>query len=516
DKSGNTSSVQRKVTVIDNIKPVITGTQDKQINFNDAFNPLAGVSASDNNDGDLTSAIKVTGSVNVNGVGIYVLTYSVTDKSGNTSSAERKVTVIDNVKPVITGTQDKQINFNDAFNPLAGVSASDNNDGDLTSAIKVTGSVNINKAGIYVLTYSVTDKSGNTSSAQRKITVIDNIKPVITGTQDKQINFNDAFDPLAGVTASDNNDGDLTSAIKIEGLVDVNKAGSYTLTYSVTDKSGNAVSAERKVTVIDHIKPAFSGAEDITIGLNTEFDLLAGVSASDNNDGDLTPAISTNGSVNTTVEGNYTVTYSVSDRAGNTSEISRIITVKKIKVSSLEINMPSSMKTGVSRQLTVTFNPSNATDQALSWSSSDESVAIIDKNGLVTSVSEGTVTITATADGISTSKTLIVSDQPNLYLNAYGSVIINNVIRSMEIDILNYEYQEKAYVEKIEIYEGNSLFTSYSKESLQNSGISTTINPRSNWGINISFKLGIWKNGSKVIVTVRNEKGNLYTYSKML
>jgi surface protein len=52
-----------------------------------------------------------------------------------------------------------------------------------------------------------------------------------------------------GATATDNVDGDLTSSISVSGNVDTTTIGNYTLTYSVSDSSGNSASATRSVSV---------------------------------------------------------------------------------------------------------------------------------------------------------------------------------------------------------------------------------------------------------------------------
>ena len=63
----------------------------------------------------------------------------------------------------------------------------------------------------------------------------------------KVIARNEFTDP--GFTATDDRDGDLTAAVQIEGEVDVNWCGSYTLTYTVSDEAGNTATAERVVEV---------------------------------------------------------------------------------------------------------------------------------------------------------------------------------------------------------------------------------------------------------------------------
>ncbi|MED4013652.1 Ig-like domain-containing protein [Priestia aryabhattai] len=170
DDAGNTSEV-REIIVKDITAPSISGATDKTVNINTTFDAKAGVTAKDNIDGDLTKVIKVTGTVNIKVKGTYTLTYNVTDKAGNVTTVTRKITVIDNVKPVISGATNKTIKLNSTFNAKAGVTAKDNVDGDLTKVIKVTGTVNTKKKGIYTLTYNVADKSNNKAVVNRKITV---------------------------------------------------------------------------------------------------------------------------------------------------------------------------------------------------------------------------------------------------------------------------------------------------------------------------------------------------------
>ena len=61
-------------------------------------------------------------------------------------------------------------------------------------------------------------------------------------------------------------------------------------------------------------------------------------------------------------------------------------------------------------QLTATVLPEDATDKEIAWSSSNDAVATVDRNGLVTAVSEGTATITATAsNGLTAACTVTVA-----------------------------------------------------------------------------------------------------------
>ncbi|PGS49898.1 immunoglobulin-like domain-containing protein [Bacillus sp. AFS041924] len=326
DDSGNVSEAT-EIIVKDTTKPVINGVKDVTINIGEIFDTLKGVTAEDGLDGNLTDYIRVIGTIDNSRPNTSTLTYIVTDKSGNKTTLSRKITVIDNIKPVILGGTTKSIAINSIFDPYNSVYAYDNVDNDLTENMKVSGTLDTKKRGEYTLTYTVSDKSGNTTAVIRKITVYDNVKPIITGATSKTIVIGASFNAKAGVFATDNVDGSLTNIIKISGSINTKAKGTYTLTYSVSDTSGNVTTVIRKITVIDNIKPVITGATNKTIKLNSTFNPRTGVTAKDNVDGDLTKSIVITGSVNTKKRGTYNLTYTVSDKSGNKTIITRKITV---------------------------------------------------------------------------------------------------------------------------------------------------------------------------------------------
>ena len=105
---------------------------------------------------DLSEAIKVSGEVDSNKPGSYGLRYNVKDSAGNEAvTVARTVIVVDTTSPVITLVGEAIVTVevgSDYEDP--GVGANDSVDGDLTSQIKVTGEVDVNKLGDYELKYS--------------------------------------------------------------------------------------------------------------------------------------------------------------------------------------------------------------------------------------------------------------------------------------------------------------------------------------------------------------------------
>ena len=74
--------------------------------------------------------------------------------------------------------------------------------------------------------------------------------PEIWGVYDITIFTGAEFDEMQYVDAYDFEDGDITNDIIVTGEVDVNTPGTYILTYEVTDSSGNYISEERIITVV--------------------------------------------------------------------------------------------------------------------------------------------------------------------------------------------------------------------------------------------------------------------------
>ena len=214
----------------------------------------AGATASDADDGDLTANIITTSTVDTSIAGSYSVTYDVTDTDGNTTIATRTVNVVTGAFPVITlnGLSTVNVFTLDTYVD-AGASASDVEDGNITADITVSSNVDTSLTGNYAVTYSVTDSAGNTTTASRTVIVITGDIPVITLTGSAaETMVLDGTYVDAGATASDTEDGNLTSGIVVSDLVDTAIAGTYTVTYNVTDSNGNAASqVTRTVEVVD-------------------------------------------------------------------------------------------------------------------------------------------------------------------------------------------------------------------------------------------------------------------------
>lgn len=189
--------------------------------------------------------------------GLYNVTLTGTDMSGNQSQKSIVVTVKDKIAPVISGLKESfTLTDKDkkAPNYLNGITAADEIDGDLTASISIDDSkVKYGVAGTYAVTYSVSDASGNKATATTPVTINDTTPPVITLSHSSLSKT--VVDSKPNYTyyvskAEDTTDGNVKSSLSVDdSKVKYKKPGTYKVTISAQDKSGNVGKATMQLTI---------------------------------------------------------------------------------------------------------------------------------------------------------------------------------------------------------------------------------------------------------------------------
>jgi LPXTG-motif cell wall-anchored protein len=216
----------------------------------------------------------------------------------------------------------REVYIGENFDPMEGVRATDPDDGsDLTADVLVDDSaVDLRAVGKYPITYRVTDKDGDKGEK----TVYISVRDFVIQAQDVKLQVGDAFNALDYATAMDSTDGDLTSHLGVkESNVDTHKAGTYQVTYAVTNSAGRMIEKtvdvivqDKKVPPVDSEAPSIH-ARNVSLFVGDTYDPFLGVTASDKVDGDLTNAITIKQTdVDTSRAGVYHTTYQVENKAG--------------------------------------------------------------------------------------------------------------------------------------------------------------------------------------------------------
>jgi hypothetical protein len=287
DTGGGSDTDDVVVNIVDTIAPVINvnGSNPMTVECHTTFTD-PGATATDTCAGSLP--VNSSGTVDPNTPGTYEIHYSASDGS-HTATATRTVNVVDTTLPVVTlnGPNPLTVECHTSFTD-PGATASDSCDASVP--VSVSGSVNVNVPGAYMLTYTATDDSGNIGTATRTVNVVDTSGPTITINPNQQMSLWPANHKYQTVTVTDfvlsasdacdstvnrskvyivkitsdeiedgNGDGNTSDDIVIapgckSAQLRAEREGGgdgrvYTITFKVVDAAGNFATATATVTV---------------------------------------------------------------------------------------------------------------------------------------------------------------------------------------------------------------------------------------------------------------------------
>ena len=248
---------------------------------------------------------------------------------------------------------------------------------------------------------TITAKSG-TCSAECEVTVSVNTESITLDKTTLSLSVGETAQLTATVKPDDATDKTVTwsssdeSVAKVDnGKVAALKSGKATITAKCGDKT-----AECAVTVTVPVSSITLDKSTLSLVIGESATLTAVVKPDDATDQNVTWTSSDesvakvdNGKVTAIKSGKATITAKCD---GKTAVCAVSVTVP---VSSITLDKSTlSLVIGESATLTAVVKPDDATDQNVTWTSSDESVAKVD-NGKVTAIKSGKATITAKCDG---------------------------------------------------------------------------------------------------------------------
>jgi Pro-kumamolisin, activation domain/Bacterial surface protein, Ig-like domain/Immunoglobulin I-set domain/Bacterial Ig-like domain (group 3) len=260
DAYGNRAYSTNYIAVRDEMPPVITLAGSALVTA-ELGSPFADPGATATDACDVVALFTTNGTVNVNVVGTNMLTYVAVDASGNTNTMTRVVVVRDTAPPTVVWSFTNLVlaagsNCTAAMPDVTGTNYIIAT--DLSLPLTITQAPATNTAlplGTNLVVLTLSDAYGNNAYSTNYVAVRDETPPVITlaGSALMTAELGATFaDPGATVT-------DTCEAIALfttNGTVNVNVAGTNTLTYLAVDGSGNTNTATRVIVVRDTTPPA--------------------------------------------------------------------------------------------------------------------------------------------------------------------------------------------------------------------------------------------------------------------
>jgi len=364
DESGNTDTASVTVTAEDRTAPtadVVANATSVEIGEAVAFD---GSGSTDNVDiasyewafDDGTAATGAQASHAWNSAGNYTVRLTVTDAAGNVDTATVAVEVTADAAPTASFVANET---SVAIEESVGFDAAGSTDdegiqryewtfGDGKTATGESVTHAYAGEGTYTVTLTVTDTAGQIDTTTTTVTVEDRTAPTAalaanatTTGLDDPVAF-DASQSTDNVAIAEyrwdvDGDGSIDATTAASGADHAyGRPGTYDAAVTVVDESGNTDTASVTITVEDRTAPSASfdrNRSNVTVGTAIEFDASesgdnVGVSSYEWDFGDGSTATGEQVTHAYAAEGNYTVTLTVTDAAGNVGTASADVSVR--------------------------------------------------------------------------------------------------------------------------------------------------------------------------------------------
>ncbi|HHQ6310214.1 TPA: putative Ig domain-containing protein, partial [Staphylococcus aureus] len=287
----------------DTTKPTVESVADQTQEVNTEIEPIK-IEATDNSGRAVTNKVdglpdgvtfdEATNTISgtPSEVGSYDITVTTTDESGNVTETIFTIDVEDTTKPTVESIAGQTQEVNTEIEPIK-IEAKDNSGQTVTNKVdglpdgvtfdEATNTISgtPSEVGSYTVTVTTMDESGNATETTFTIDVEDTTKPTVESVADQTQEVNTEITPIT-IESEDNSDQAVTN--KVDGLPDgvtfdeatntisgtPSEVGSYTVTVTTTDESGNATETTFTIDVEDTTKPTVKSVSDQTQEVNTE------------------------------------------------------------------------------------------------------------------------------------------------------------------------------------------------------------------------------------------------------
>ncbi len=280
DSSNNVMTASAHVTVLDSIAPVmvvnpLTVPLDKNGQVTLTPSQISGLGLGTTDNSGATPTFTVDKS-HFTHTGTYQITLTATDGSGNKITNQVPVTVVDTTKPEAKAKDIKVYLDKDgkvSITPQQVDNGTTDNSGIAPILTLDKTDFTAQNLGVNPVVLTATDSSNNVMTASAQVTVLDSIAPVmvvnsLTVPLDKngQVTLTPSQISGLGLGTTDNSGATPTFTVDKSHFT---HTGTYQVTLTATDGSGNKITKQVPVTVVDTTKP-MAKAKDIKVYLDKD------------------------------------------------------------------------------------------------------------------------------------------------------------------------------------------------------------------------------------------------------
>jgi len=330
DDAGNIATATQKISVIDTTIPQIIPPENiifEATSIDENVVKLVAPSVI-----DVQPVIIANDAPLVFPLGDTIVTWMATDSSGNLVTATQTVTVVDTTAPKVTAPNDVTVEAIGLENNV--VNLGELSVEDITGVAAITHNAPEHfPLGTTIVTWTVTDNYRNTITADQKVTVVDTTSPTINAPKDLVVeaasleeNFVELGEPqIKDIIGIESITNDAPESFPL---------GMTTITWTVTDTSGNTASDTQIITVHDTTPPALNIPENITIEATGPSGMPVSIGEATATDVIKIDSI-TNNAPETFYLGETIVTWTATDSFGNIATANQTISVIDTTVPSI-------------------------------------------------------------------------------------------------------------------------------------------------------------------------------------
>jgi large repetitive protein len=428
DNFGNSANSTQTITILDTTAPIITPPPDVVIEAQGASSNVVAIGVADAS--DIVGVISIENDApDVFSLGDNLVTWTVTDASGNFATATQKVSIIDSTPPTITSPAAVVV---EATSPLDNIV--DLGNGTASDFIGIASITNdapvVFPVGQTTVTWTATDLGGLSSTDTQTVTVVDTTAPTIsipniitveaTSEDQNVVDIGGIYaDDLVGVASITNDAPDFFSF------------GLTTITWTVSDEAGNIATGSQQISVVDTTSPTITSPDDILLeatGQSTKVNLGQ-------------PQISDLVSISTVTNdapesfslGETILTWNVTDTSGNSANSTQTITIIDTTAPTIETPEDIQIEATSSKENILSLDPPSATDSVGSVTVSNDAPSYLP-------VGETIITWTATDEEdnvVSTTQKVTVVDTTAPELFVPKDITIDAISLETPLDVGN-------------------------------------------------------------------------------
>ena len=273
------------------------------------------------------------------------------------------------------------------------------------ASVDELGNISAKTAGVATITVSAKDGSGKSATCQ--VTVLQHVASVTLSNSTLTLGVGTQQQLSATVNPANASDKQVTwktsnesvATVDINGLVSA--VGKGTAQITATSREGNKT-AVCNIEVRQYVNSITMNSsmqlyngDNATLSVSVLPENANNKEVSFNSSNPSVASVDELGNISAKTAGVATITVSAKDGSGKSATCQ--VTVLQHVASVTLSNSTLTLGVGTQQQLSATVNPANASDKQVTWKTSNESVATVDINGLVSAVGKGTAQITATS-----------------------------------------------------------------------------------------------------------------------